>query len=232
MILRFFAFANRLQQYTGSLKRFLNEYMSQYAPKETQELKSHTALFKQTAQNIYAVFGKESARLYILDPDSNDGAWDKKFSITAFDMQAAALMNRPTAKVQQASEQLRELFIFTMLTDKELQDAISKRTGSTSQTKIRWTRFRELTDPIINGTVVEPRFFPYQFREGLWKKSHVCLLCKNEIHEFDDSTVDHILAWARGGKTTPTNGQLTHRSCNARKNAKLLIEDVLDPGAA
>jgi hypothetical protein len=229
MILRFLAFANRLQQYTGSLKRFLNESMGQYAPREPQDLKAHSNLFKQTVQNIYAVFGKESARLYVLDPDSNDGSWDKKFSITAFDMQAAALMNRSTAKVQQAAEQLRELFIYTMLTDKELQDAISKRTGSTSQTKIRWSRFRELTDPIIKGTVVEARFFSYQFREGLWKKAHVCQLCKNEIHEFDDSTVDHILAWVRGGKTKANNGQLAHRSCNARKNAKIMIEDGADP---
>jgi hypothetical protein len=141
MILRFFAFANRLQQYTGSLKRFLNEYMGQYAPKEPQDLKSHANLFKQTVQNIYAVFGKESARLYEITAESNDGSWDKKFSITAFDMQAAALMNRSTAKVQQASEQLRELFIYTMLTDIELRDAISKRTGSTSQTRIRWSRY-------------------------------------------------------------------------------------------
>jgi hypothetical protein len=29
MILRFFAFANRLPQYTGNLKRSLNEYMGQ-----------------------------------------------------------------------------------------------------------------------------------------------------------------------------------------------------------
>jgi 5-methylcytosine-specific restriction endonuclease McrA len=231
MILRFFAFANRLQQYTGSLKRFLNEYMGPYAPKEPQDIKNHINLFKQTVQNIYAVFGKESARLYEITPESNDGSWDKKFSVTAFDMQAAALMNRSTAKVQQASEQIRELFIYTMLTDTELRDAISKRTGSTSQTRIRWSRFRELTDPIINGTVVEPRFYSYQFREGLWKKSHVCLLCKNEIHDFDDSTVDHVLAWVRGGRTTAGNGQLAHRSCNARKNAKLLIEDMTDATA-
>jgi hypothetical protein len=228
MILRFFAFANRLQQYTGSLKRFLNEYMGKYAPSDPQDLKTHATLFKHTVQNIYAVFGKEAARPYALNTDSNEGTWDKKFSINVFDMQAAALMNRPTTKVQQASEQLRELFIFTILTDTELQDAISKHTGSTSQTKVRWSRFRELTDPIINGTVAEPRFYSYQFREGLWKKSHVCLLCKNEIHEFDDSTVDHILAWARGGKTTPSNGQLAHRSCNARKNAKLILEDAGD----
>ena len=45
VILRFFAFANRLPQYSGNLKRFLNEYMGQYAPREPQDLKGHAAQF-------------------------------------------------------------------------------------------------------------------------------------------------------------------------------------------
>jgi 5-methylcytosine-specific restriction endonuclease McrA len=38
---------------------------------------------------------------------------------------------------------------------------------------------------------------------------------------FDDSTVDHILPYSKGGKTVPENGQLAHRSCNASKNAQI-----------
>ncbi len=117
MILRFFAFANRLPQYTGKLKQFLNEYMAQYAPKEPQQLKAHTAQFRQAIQNIYAVFGPKAGRLYDVDPHTNKGAWDSKFSILVFEIQASALMNRPTAKVQQSAEQIRELFLFTMLSD-------------------------------------------------------------------------------------------------------------------
>jgi hypothetical protein len=153
VILRFFAFANRLANYTGSLKRFLNEYMGQYAPREVQDLKAHTVLFRQTMQNIYAVFGDNAGRFYEVSPRTNKGTWESKFSVTAFDIQASALMNRPSAKVQQAAEQIRELFLFTMLTDAELQDSISKRTGSTSQTKVRWTKFRSLVDPIIDGHI-------------------------------------------------------------------------------
>ena len=108
-----------------------------------------------------------------------------------------------------------------MLTDTTMQDAISKRTGSTVQTKLRFTKFRELVDPIIEGTVVEPRFFDFQFREELWKNSHSCQLCKNAIHSFDDCTVDHIVPYSKGGKTLPQNGQLAHRSCNASKNAQM-----------
>jgi 5-methylcytosine-specific restriction endonuclease McrA len=223
MILRFFAFANRLPQYTGNLKRFLNEYMGQFAPQQGDELKAHTSLFRQTMQNIYAVFGERSARLYEINPRTNKGAWESKFSVMALDIQASALTNQPTAKVQQSAEQIRELFLYMMLTDAEVQDAISRRTGSTLQTKIRWTKFRELVDPIIEGTLVEPRFFDFQFRKDLYDKSHVCKLCNNEIHAFDDCTVDHILPYSKGGKTVPENAQLAHRGCNARKNAELPI---------
>src|SRR6185437_15589173 len=221
MILRFFAFANRLSSYTGSLKRFLNEYMGQYAPKEPQDLRAHTALFRLTMQNIYAVFGEKAGRLYVVNPRTKKGSWETKFSVTAFDIQASALMNRPTIKVQQAAEQIRELFLFTMLTDLELQDAISKRTGSTSQTKVRWTKFRSLVDPIIDGTIVEPRFFEYGFRKELYDESNECKLCGNEIHSFEDCTVDHITPYSKGGKTVPENAQLAHRGCNARKNAQM-----------
>lgn len=221
MILRFFAFANRLPQYSGNLKGFLNEYMGQYAPREEASLKAHTILFRQTMQNIYAVFGPNSARLYEVNPRSNNGTWDTKFSVAALDIQASALMNRPPARVQQAAEQIRELFLFTMLTDLEMQDAISRRTGSTAQTKIRFTKFRALVDPIIDDAFVETRFFDYQSRKELWNKSHVCQLCKNEIHLFEDCTVDHIMPYSKGGKTTPQNSQLAHRGCNARKNSQV-----------
>lgn len=224
IILRFFAFANRLSNYSGSLKRFLNEYMGQYGPREPQELKAHAALLKQTMQNIYAVFGDKTGRLYEVNPRTNRGAWDTKFSVMALDIEASALMNQPTGKVQQAAEQIRELFLFTMLTDTEMQDAISKRTGSTSQTKLRWTKFRSLVDPIIDGTLVEPRFFDFTFRQELYDKSPVCQLCKNQIHSLDDSTVDHIIPYSKNGKTIPDNGQLAHRSCNARKNAHMPVD--------
>jgi 5-methylcytosine-specific restriction endonuclease McrA len=219
MILRFFAFANRLANYTGSLKRFLNEYMGQYAPKEPQDLKTHTTLFRQTMPNIYAVFGEKAGRLYEVNPRNNKGSWETKFSVTALEIQASALVGRAPAKVQQAAEQIRKLF--TMLTDLELQDAISKRTGSTSQTKVRWTKFRAMVDPIIEGTIVEPRFFSYGFRKELYEKSDECKLCSGQIHVFDDCTVDHITPYSKGGKTVPENAQLAHRGCNARKNAQM-----------
>lgn len=220
MILRVFAFANRLEQYAGTLKRFLNEYMGQYAPRDEQQLKGHASFFRQTLQNIYAVFGDKAARLYTIGKN-NGGKWDSKFSIAALDIQFAALMNRNPAQVQEVAEQIREQYLLAILTDSELRDAISKQTAGTSQTMTRWKKFRQLVDPIIDGAVVEPRFFSFDFRKSLYDNSNKCALCTNQIHTFEDCTVDHVIPYSKGGKTVPENGQLAHRACNARKNAQM-----------
>jgi hypothetical protein len=81
VILRFFAFANRLSNYAGNLKRFLNEYMGQYAPHEPKDLKTHTALHKQTMQNIYAVFGDKSARLYEVNRGRRHSTYHAKINL-------------------------------------------------------------------------------------------------------------------------------------------------------
>lgn len=217
MILRLFAFANRLSQYAGNLKRFLNDYMANYAPRDEQALKNDSIFFRQTMQNVYAVFGDKAARLYVVDKNNN-GFWDNKFSIAALDIQFAALMNRTPSRVQAVAEQIRERFLFVLLTDQEVQDAISKRTSSTVQTMVRWKKFRDLVDPILEGSVVEQRFFSFEFRKELYDSSPVCAICGNQIHTFEDSSVDHIHPYSKGGKTDPKNGQLAHKSCNARKS--------------
>ncbi len=221
VILRFFAFVNRLQFYTGNLKRFLNEYMEKYSPRDEEQIAEQANIFRQTTQNIYAVFGPHSARLYNTDPKSNNGVWDAKFSVAAFDIQASALTGKTTAKVQGAAEQIREHYLYLLLTDPMLQAAISGHTGATIQTKYRWDALKRLVGPIIDGQVVEPRFFDYSFRKQLFEQSDVCRLCGGQIHLFEDSTVDHKVPYSKGGKTVPENGQLAHRGCNARKNASL-----------
>ncbi len=221
IILRFSAFVNRLQFYAGNLKRFLNDYIASYAPRDADQIQAQGNIFRQTAQSLYAVFGANAARLYNFDPKTNRGAWDTKFSVAAFDIQAAALVGKSPAKVQAVAEQIREQYLSCILSDAILQSAISKQTGGTSQTKYRWTAFKTVVEPIIDGTVLEPRFFDITFRRQLFDKSAVCAICGNQIHIFDDSTVDHIHPYSKGGETLPANGQLAHRSCNARKNALL-----------
>jgi hypothetical protein len=223
MILRFFAFSNRLDQYKGKLKSFLNEYMRTHAPK-ADDIQQQSIVFRQTMQNVWTVFGEHSARLYTAVTDNAsvvDGKWDPKFSISALDIQASALKGQVAAKVQMAAEQIREMYLFYLLTEPRVRDAISRQPAGNSATRIRWTGFRTRVDAILDGTTVEPRFFTLEHRRQLFQSSPICKICGNQVHTFEDSTVDHIQPYARGGKTIPENGQLAHRSCNARKSMNL-----------
>ena len=93
MILRFYSFANRLSEYKGKLKSFLNEYMGKYVPKEETDIKSQAIMFRQTMQNVWTVFGPNSGRLYSTGTEDRpmiEGKWEPKFSISALDIQASA----------------------------------------------------------------------------------------------------------------------------------------------
>lgn len=222
MILRFFAFANRLDYYKGNLKRFLNDYMGIHAPKDEEHTTELESMFRQTMRNVYAVFGEHSGRLYSGGTEERpDGKWDSKFSISALDIQASALIGHNPAKVQAAAEQIREAYTFYLLTNAQVREAISRQPAQTSATRIRWLGFKAEVEKLLSGVQVEPRFFSYDFRRQLFDTNPTCQLCKNEIHSFDDSAVDHIMPYSKGGKTAPNNAQLAHRACNARKCATL-----------
>jgi len=100
-------------------------------------------MFRQTMQNVYTVFGPNSGRLYSIS-SGNDGRWDTKFSIAALEIQASALLGQDPVKVQKLADQIREHFLFLLLTDKAVQDAISQATGGGPPTKLRWTAFKSV----------------------------------------------------------------------------------------
>jgi hypothetical protein len=221
IILRFFAFSNRLQYYTGNLKRFLNNYMDVHSPRTQQEIDIQADRFKQTMRNIYTVFGDHAARLYSLQDNGIDGEWESKFSVATLDIQAGALLGKPTGKIQSLAEQIHEQFLLSILTDRKLQECISKQTGDSNKTNYRWNALKDCVDRLLRSNPADKRFFDFKLREQLYKGSKCCKICNNVIHKFEDSTVDHIHPYSRGGKTNPSNAQLTHRSCNARKNAAI-----------
>lgn len=223
MILRFFSFASRIEHYTGSLKRFLNDYMAGYAPKDPEKIKELEKLFRQTMQNVYIVFGPNAARLYSTGTEERQalsGKWDTAFSISAFDIQASALIGYTPAKVQAVAEQIREAYIFYVLTNPQVRLAISRRPADKNATKLRWFGFKNEVYNMLNNAVAEPRFFGLEIRKQFYEINPTCTICKNQIHSFEDSTVDHIKPYTRGGKTVSSNAQLAHRSCSARRHMK------------
>lgn len=229
MILRFFSFANRIDYYVGRLKPFLNEYMGTHAPKDPAQIDAQAALFRQTMQNMYTVFGSNAGRLYSTgteDRPTTEGKWDARFSISAFDIQASALIGHTPTKIQAVAEQIREAYIFYLLTNPQVRLAISRQPAGKAATKLRWFGFKTEVQNIVNQTATEPRFFSFDTRQKLYNTSPLCAICKNQIHSFEDCMVDHIQPYSKGGKTVVENAQLVHRSCSARKHVHLQKEYV------
>lgn len=223
MILRFFAFANSIDSYAGNLKKFLNDYMGIDAPKGPNQIKAHADLFRQTMQNVHIVFGSNAGHLYTVgseDRPSTEGKWEAKFSISALDIQASALLGHSVRKVQDNADQIREAYIFYLLTNPQLRLAISRRPADKAATKLRWFGFKNEVQILLNTIPAEPRFFSFQTRQQLFNANPICMICKNPIHSFDDCAVDHIKSYSLGGKTELLNAQLVHRSCHARMHTQ------------
>lgn len=177
MILRFFAFANRIDYYAGNLKRFLNDYMAIYAPKDQAQIRVLADLFRQTMQNVYIVFGSNAGRLYSTGTEDHptvEGKWDTRFSISALDIQASALIGYTPGKVQAVAEQIREAYIFYLLTNPQVRLAISRQPAGKSATKLRWFGFKAEVQRFFNNTSVAPHVFSYEVRRRLYDANPTC----------------------------------------------------------
>lgn len=67
----------------------------------------------------------------------------------------------------------------------------------------------------------ERRIFSSEQRRIIWNsdEKRVCAKCHKPL-TWDDFTVDHIVAWVKGGRTNLKNAQLMHRGCNSSKGAR------------
>lgn len=144
MILRFFAFVNRIDYYGGNLKKFLNDYMGKYAPQDPQSINHFKTLFQQTMNNVYTVFAENSAKNYTQD------GWESKFSISALDIQSSALIGYTQTKVKSVSHEIREAYQDYMINAPDIQDALIKRPANTKATKARWFGFKLHVQEIIS----------------------------------------------------------------------------------
>jgi len=65
------------------------------------------------------------------------------------------------------------------------------------------------------------RIFSTEQRRILWNNDDkpMCARCNKPL-SWEDFSVDHVIAYTRGGKTSLKNAQLMHRSCNSSKGAR------------
>lgn len=75
------------------------------------------------------------------------------------------------------------------------------------------------------------RFYPRSLTKEIYKLEKanngqvICRICNKPIETFSDCSADHIVPYSKGGKTTLSNMQLAHKSCNSKKKDKIKNDD-------
>lgn len=92
------------------------------------------------------------------------------------------------------------------------------------QGAIRQKAKREIRVKLIQGIILKhakpldgKRLFDEALKQKFWHKDNICSICNKHIGTYADATLDHIDAWAKGGRTIEANAQLAHSKCNSKK---------------
>lgn len=190
------------------LKDFLekNETISQ---RDSQNIKSK---FSKTINNIVKIFSKQ---------DLEACAFSKRTHFIS--LYLAIAFTIPQYYILKDPNYLKnELLSFIEKQPKKYQESVL---GGIRQKAMRAKRVNYLKKIILSGNIDKldsNRSFSIELRQKLWRKSNqICGICKKKIKNFDKASLDHIIPWAKGGKTEESNAQLAHKTCNEKKRDKV-----------
>jgi hypothetical protein len=142
---------------------------------------------------------------------------DKRRNKVAF-----AILKKLSNGVDQLREQLRRAQP-SKGTKQPYADYLLTVQGDTDSSATRERR-REILKGLLfslYGRKDDKRTFTAEQRRIIWNRDEkpACAKCKKPLI-WDDFTVDHIIAYAKGGKTMEKNARLMCRRCNASKGAR------------
>jgi 5-methylcytosine-specific restriction endonuclease McrA len=117
------------------------------------------------------------------------------------------------------SDDIRASLIKLTTEDNTFIDAITSATGDKNKTQFRFELWHETLKEIVT-TPTQSRSFDGELKRQLFSANNECAICKQVIHSIDDAHLDHTTPFSKGGTTTNSNAQITHRYCNLRKSDK------------
>ena len=128
----------------------------------------------------------------------------------------------------QVDKSKKQLISFMNNQPKEYRDSVI---GGIRHKERRAKRVKLLSEVLKKSAIPldKKRNFDPSVKMKLWNMpgGHECQICHKAIKEFNQATVDHIIPWAKGGKTEEMNAQIAHSSCNKKKRdsyEKYIIE--------
>lgn len=220
-VLRFAAFFHATYlKYTSPMKRFFNQDMEKFQNLSDAEAEQLRKAFKNALQNIRSLLGAQHAfkRYYPGDSKNPSGHWEpKKFNASIYDTLMGVFCDKDRNQVMAALDSIREGWIDLMSNNSDFRESIERSTSSQDMVRRRFDLTRNMVEGVLREHRVQPRCFSRKLKQQLFDANPTCAICHQTISEIDDSAVDHIEQYWRGGATIPENARLTHRYCNAAR---------------
>lgn len=224
MVLRFLTFWNKTYlKYKPSIKQFLNHEIDENKNLSNDRASDYRIRFFRAIEMSKLVFGKEAFRRYIPGSAENpEGKWSvTRINMALFDVVTWGFANYEKNQIVPNADIIREELIHLMSNNQEFIDSIMIQTSNTEQLQKRFEIWKNSLKEII-GYIgrKEPRSFSFALKKELFEADSTCALCGQAIRNIDDSEVDHIKHYWRGGTTIPENARLTHRYCNRQRGGR------------
>jgi hypothetical protein len=219
LILRFLALSEKSYlNYKSSMKQFCNKELRDNRDLSKEKAKEYKERFLHSLDLVKTVFGSHAFRRYIPGASDESGRWaDSQINLALFDLQMVGFVNFQKVEVLRNADNIREGLLNLMIVDQEFQELIGYKTSNTENVKRRFRKYMDMLEEIIGNSSFTHRAFPYALKVTMFQENPFCAISKQRILAIEDSELDHIIPYSKGGLTEPANAQLVLRYFNRAK---------------
>ena len=220
MILRFFAISEKSYlNYQPSMKQFCNKELRENRHLSPAKAKEYKNRFLDCIDLVKVVFGDTAFRRYIPSNNTEKGYWTTtRINMALFDIQMCGFVNYSKNEILRNADYIREAMLELMTNNQNFIDSILLQTSDKDILKKRFKIWFKKLDDIVGNNGYQQRTYSYQVKKDLFNKNPTCAISGQRILAIEDSEVDHILPFSKGGKTEIENAQLVLRYFNRAKN--------------
>ena len=143
VILRYFTIAdnydkqsNKMNNYAGNMKTFLNNYMKKHQNLDNDALKEFESRFESTISNVYKVFG-DRAFMKI----NQDGNVEPRLNRAIMDCLMVSLENRDLSRLETEKNSIVQKLKELIMNDDKFYDSISAWTSDKNKLNYRLSRW-------------------------------------------------------------------------------------------
>lgn len=223
MILRFFALSEKSYlNYKSSMKQFSNKELRDNRDLSQSKEKEYKARFEHCLDLVKLVFGEMAFRRYMPGENGEAGKWgDSQINMALYDLQMVGFVNYSKNDVLAKADLIREGLLDLMINNQQFRELLIWQTSDTDKLKKRFRIYMDMLESIIGDPSYSQRNFPFSLKQDLFNAKPYCAISGQQILAIEDSEVDHIIPYSKGGKTEIDNAQLVLRYFNRAKKDKM-----------